>query len=153
MGAFAAFLYDGTQWLPYDDDIPDAADPWLAVDIYDSDIATVRYAPAGPGTGIAYLGDTPRNYFQDDEESAPIDIHREAAGLAAWWSLLHDIGDAGAIQAKEAELGSYLATDTASTEAALDEQEDEPDTDEGELFVEIKTARFLTALDLPPLDN
>ncbi|MEV7986869.1 hypothetical protein [Micromonospora sp. NPDC085948] len=61
--------------------------PWLLVDIHDSDSATLTYRPAGPGTGVAYLGYTPRTYFENPDASAPTDAVREAAGLSAWWAL------------------------------------------------------------------
>ena len=58
--------------------------PWLSVDIYDSDFATVRYEPPGPGSGTAYLGNTPRTYFGNESASASTDVLREADGLASW---------------------------------------------------------------------
>ncbi|MEV4216804.1 nucleotidyltransferase domain-containing protein [Nonomuraea sp. NPDC049725] len=63
------------------------------VSIYDSDIATVIYRPAGPGTGVAYLGYTPCTYFEDPEASVPTDVEREAVGLASWWSQAHGGAD------------------------------------------------------------
>ncbi|MDQ1292622.1 MAG: hypothetical protein QG608_502 [Actinomycetota bacterium] len=74
---------------------PDNAEPWLLVDIHDSDIATITYRPAGLGTGVAYLGCAPRTYFEDLQASAPTDVAREAAGLATWWASTHPgVGDA-----------------------------------------------------------
>ncbi len=86
MGVFGTYLFDGTRWTEQDsEDEPTAAGPWLWIDIHDSDVATVKYRPIGPGTGIAFLGFTPRVYFEDDSASDPTDVDREANGLAAWW--------------------------------------------------------------------
>ncbi|MEV4458369.1 hypothetical protein [Microbispora sp. NPDC049633] len=64
MGFFGTYLYDGSRWLEHEaDQHPDFAEPWLMVSIHDSDITTVVYRPAGPGSGVAYLGLTPRTYF------------------------------------------------------------------------------------------
>jgi hypothetical protein len=145
VGYFGTYVYDGTTWSDHDaDDLPTVSEPWLMVDIHDSDITTVRYAPAGPGTGVAYLGETPRSYFEDDAASPPTDVAREAAGLAGWWATRR-MGDPAA---KQAELAGYLAADT-DLSAALDDVEDFDDLDEAEIFVEVKTIQFLTALDLP----
>lgn len=84
MGFFGGCVFDGRSWLsfePYSDRMPKTPEPWLSVETYDSDIATVRYEPPGPGSGIAYLGYTPRAYFEDETASAPADVPREAAGL------------------------------------------------------------------------
>ena len=84
MGFFGSYVFDGNAWHGYDpdsDQIPDVASPWLSVDIHDSDIATVRYEPAGPGSGTAYLGFTPRMYF--GSESA-LDLPTCTAKLRAW---------------------------------------------------------------------
>jgi hypothetical protein len=161
MGFFGTYLYDGDKrtWSPADPAIdelgqpvdgdrpPGAAEPWLLVDIHDSDFTIVSYRPAGRGTGTAYLGTTPRTYFEDERASAPTDVPREAAGLADWWGRTR--GGAGGAEraAKEDELRGYLAEDL-DPEVDLDEDEAE-ELDDGEVFVEVKTRRFLAALDLP----
>ena len=68
-----------------------------------SDIATVRYEPGGPGSGIAYLGHTPRVYFGDESASAPADVLREAEGLAFWLARQQGRSD-------EAELRDLIAS-------------------------------------------
>jgi hypothetical protein len=148
MGFFGQFHFDGTAWTaPRDDAVP----PWLSVDIHDSDIATITYEPAGPGTGIAFLGETPRTYFEDDTASEPTDVAREAAGLAEWWSGINDMAD---VWDKERELVGYLAEDGDKAQAATDDDLDDLDeiADE-DIFVEVKVARFLDALDLPVPDD
>ncbi len=66
------------------DKLPTVPEPWLLVDIHDSDIATIAYRPTGSGSGVAYLGVTPRTYFEDPGASAPSDVAREAGGLVEW---------------------------------------------------------------------
>ncbi|HET9138494.1 hypothetical protein [Actinophytocola sp.] len=136
MGFFGTYVYDGDDWADQDpDSTPMLPGPWLMVDIHDGDITTVTYHPPGPGTGVAYLGYTPRVYFENDRASAPTDVAREAAGLAAWWAGQQGDADPARLPAKEGELRSYLATD--DEDAELDED------------LETITTRFLRALDLP----
>jgi hypothetical protein len=45
----------------------------------------VRDAPAGSGSGIGYLNETPRIYFKSKTTSAATDVEREALGLTQWW--------------------------------------------------------------------
>jgi hypothetical protein len=152
MGFFGGYVFDGSTWHCFDPDSSQAlefAAPWLRVDIYDSDIATVRYEPAGPGSGIAYLGSTPRTYFEDESASAPTDVLREAEGLAFWLARQRGSGD-------EAELreliAPFLADDTEEPPLGGDDsgfEDDADDLDDAEIFVEVKTARFLQAVGLP----
>jgi hypothetical protein len=68
MGFTGAYLYAGGAWTTLDpekDLTPTLAEPWMYIHIFDSDIATVRYEPHGAGAGVAYLGSTPRHYFDD----------------------------------------------------------------------------------------
>lgn len=154
MGFFGSYVFAGTGWTPVPDEhVLDFAEPWLSVDIHDSDITTVEYRPTGPGSGVAYLGETPRTYFEDETASAPTDVALEAAGLASWWALSRG-RDGAARAAKERELAAYLAEDTEPP--ALDDDDQPVDgapTDDGDVFVEVKTARFLTAMDLPLPDD
>lgn len=164
MGFFGTWLYEATRrrWspaLPAVDDVrqpvrgdavPDATEPWLLVDIHDSDVTVVTYRPVGRGTGVAYLGITPRTYFEDEGASAPTDVVREAQGLADWWRIHHGADDAGH-EAKAVELRAFLAEDIDPADIDLDEDEDldDEDLDDEDIFVEVKTRRFLAALDLP----
>lgn len=152
MGMFATYRYDGHRWSPHHPDDPPLAGPWLTVDIHDSDFTTVVYRPAATGSGTAYLGFTPRSYFEDDEASPATDTAREASGLAAWWAARRGGATDAERHAKEAELRAYLAEDLSLLDTDVDDWasgEDDEDFDEAELFVEIKTARFLAALELP----
>ncbi|MDG4750289.1 hypothetical protein O7630_05015 [Micromonospora sp. WMMD718] len=156
MGFFGTYLFNGHRWTAHHPaEQPTIPEPWLLVDIHDSDIATITYRPPGPGSGVAYLGDTPRTYFENPDASAPTDAAREAAGLGAWWA--HQHGRAGGTEreAKEADLAVYLAEDLDPADIDLDHDDDEDDEglDDAEIFVEVKTARFLAALDLPVPDD
>jgi hypothetical protein len=112
-------------------------------------IGTVTYRPAGSGTGIAYLGQTPRIYFEDDTASEPTDTDREAAGLVEWWEHIHaGLTDPAERADKVSELKAYLADDTElDDDDQGDEVDDEPDElDDADVFVEVKASRFLDAL-------
>jgi hypothetical protein len=162
MGFFGTYLFEGGAWRPglvtpgHDelwqrlrgDQPPAATEPWLLVDIHDSDITTVTYRPAGPGSGTAYLGYTPRSYFEREDASAPTDVAREAAGLASWWREVHG-GPADRAAQKEREIAAYLAHDLGPTGHDVEEDEDEDDLDDDNVLVEIKTRHFIAALGLP----
>ena len=111
MGFFGGYIFDGQGWLefePASGTVPEVGTPWLKVVIFDSDIADISYHPAGPGTGVAYLGYTPRVYFEDENASAPSDVEREAAGLAAWVAAYQGGGDETALQDL---IAPFLASD------------------------------------------
>nr|WP_042190502.1 hypothetical protein [Kibdelosporangium sp. MJ126-NF4]CEL19390.1 hypothetical protein [Kibdelosporangium sp. MJ126-NF4]CTQ94811.1 hypothetical protein [Kibdelosporangium sp. MJ126-NF4] len=142
MGLFGTYLYDGDKWTPHDVDVqPETDGPWLMVDIHDSDIATISYHPAGPGTGVAYIGCTPRAYFGDENASAPTDTAREAEGLAAWREEL------GVSPVTSDDLVDFLAEDEPQKWG------DDEDEDDVESFVEVRTAEFLSALTVPVPDD
>ncbi|WP_330272592.1 hypothetical protein OG205_37710 [Lentzea sp. NBC_00516] len=146
MGFFGTYAYEHGSWKTLSEgELPPLAEPFLWIDIHDSDITSVVYAPAGPGAGVAYLGLTPRTYFENPNASDPTDVLREAAGLAAWWAL----SNSGDVPAKQAELLAFLAEDEDPNGFEWDESEDVDEIDDGEVFVEVKTRRFLAALDLP----
>ena len=88
MGFFGGYVFDGSTWRGFDPDSdqwPDIAAPWLSVYVHDSDIATVRYEPGGPGSGIAYLGRTPRVYFGDEPaEHLPACSAKLKGWLSGW---------------------------------------------------------------------
>lgn len=56
-------------------------------------------------------------------------------------------------RAKEAEPVAYLAEDLDPADIDLDDEDDDDDLDDADIFVEIKTARFLAVLDLPVPDG
>jgi hypothetical protein len=146
MGFFGTYAYENGSWTTLSEgELPPLTEPWLWIDVHDSDITSVVYAPPGPGTGVAYLGLTPRTYFENPGASDPTDVAREAAGLAAWWAL-HNSGD---VAAKEAEVRGYLAQDEDPDGFEWDEGEDVGAIDDAEVFVEVKTVQFLTAMGLP----
>jgi hypothetical protein len=151
VGFFGGYVFDGSTWPGFDPDSgqwPDIAAPWLSVYVHDSDIATVRYEPGGPGSGIAYLGRTPRVYFGDESASAPAGVLREAEGLAFWLARQQGRSD-------EAELrdliASFLADDTPEQQIHdhASAGTDAGDLDDADIFVEIKVSRFLAAVGLP----
>ncbi|MDX3656847.1 hypothetical protein PV646_05960 [Streptomyces sp. ID05-26A] len=147
MGFFGTYAYEHGEWKTLSEgELPPLAEPSLWIDVHDSDITSVVYTPAGPGSGVAYLGLTPRTYFENPNASDPTDTLREAAGLAAWWGLLNPDGD---VPAKQAELLAFLAEDEDPEAFEWDESEDVDEIDDGEVFVEVKTRRFLAALGLP----
>ncbi|MEU7478957.1 hypothetical protein AB0A63_23430 [Lentzea sp. NPDC042327] len=138
VGFFGTYAYENGSWTTLSEgELPPLTEPWLWIDIHDSDITSVVYAPAGPGTGVAYLGLTPRTYFENPGASDPTDVSREAAGLAAW---------AGHVSAEE--IRGFLAEDEDPDSFSWDE-EDVDAFDGAEVFVEVKTARFLAAMGLP----
>ncbi|WP_086660835.1 hypothetical protein [Lentzea kentuckyensis] len=146
VGFFGTYAYEHGEWKTLSEgELPPLDEPSLWIDIHDSDITSVVYAPVGPGSGVAYLGLTPRTYFENPNASDPTDVLREAAGLAAWWAL-HNSGD---VAAKQAELLAYLAQDEDPEGFEWNEDEDVDAIDDGEVFVEVKTQRFLAALGLP----
>ena len=150
MGFFGTYAYEHGSWKTLSEgELPPLAEPFLWIDIHDSDITSVVYTPAGPGSGVAYLGLTPRTYFENPNASDPTDVLREAAGLAAWWAL----SNSGDVPAKQAELLAFLAEDEDPNGFEWDESEDVDEIDDGEVFVEVKTRRFLAALDLPLPDG
>lgn len=153
MGFFGTYLYDGSQWMEHSiDRSPGIAEPWILVDIHDGDITAIMYSPTGPGSGVAYLGYTPRTYFEDEKASAPTDVAREAAGLVAWWAQLRGGASDSERRAKQNELAGYLAEDIDPSDIDVGGAHDD-ELNDAEIFVEIKTAHFLGALDLPVPDE
>lgn len=87
MGNWNCYIFDGS-WTSHEtpDDIPEPlGDRTLRLFLADSDFAEVRYDPVtAPGTGSAFVGYTPRTYFENDEAPGCTDTAPDAAGLAAW---------------------------------------------------------------------
>lgn len=121
MGLFAQFTYAAGNWSE------SGPEPWLSIDIHDSDIATIDYRPvSAPATGRCFLGFEPRNYYEDPSASAPVDRAAEAAGLAAWAATA---------------TGARVTPDDIEQMLATNE-----DTDPEDVFVEQTVIRLLTAL-------
>jgi hypothetical protein len=151
VGFFGSYVFDGNAWHGYDPDsgqMPDIAGPWLSVDIHDSDIATVRYEPPGPGSGTAYLGFTPMVYFGSESALAPTDVRREAGGLAFWLARQQGRSDEPELRQL---IASFLAEDFAGPQAGPGDDAD--DLDEAHIFVEIKVSELLKAVGLPVPDE
>ncbi len=115
-------------------------------------VTSRRSATGRPGPAAASLtsGFTPRAYFDNPEASALTDVAREAGGLAEWWARYRAAADDADPGAKAAELVTYLAADIDPTELDHDDEDDEG-LDDADIFVEVKTARFLATLDLPSI--
>lgn len=80
MGFFGRFLFADGSW-----EAEALSEPYLAIEVLDSDIATIDYAPAADGaSGRCYLGFEPRHYYDDPTQSEPVDTVAEARGLAGW---------------------------------------------------------------------
>jgi hypothetical protein len=141
MGFSGAYVYSGGQWTPQEPgQRPDAAEPWLMMDVHDSDFTTVTYHPAEPGADVVYLGRPPHS------AQAQADTERAAEGLARWWGRLHQTADDGEFDAKRRQIAAYLMVDPGSGEP---KPGDGGEKDPAETFAELKTTRFLVALDLP----
>jgi hypothetical protein len=82
VGFFGKFIYSDGEWR----DEP-TAEAFLAIDIHDSDMATVDFRSASTA-GRFYLGFQPRDYWADPEASEPVDAAAEAARFSAWASEL-----------------------------------------------------------------
>jgi hypothetical protein len=142
MGRFAAYLYSTDGWVELEPesetfDVPAA--PWLYLSIHDSDFAIVRFAPNAPGTGTAFVGATPRDYFDDPQASAPTDPDQEAEGLAIW----ADAAATGAVPQPSAIRPLLVA------EGAEQPDWDDPTLSEDDIFVEGKCVRLTALLGLP----
>ena len=149
MGFFGGYLLDGHGWRsfePFSEVTMETLGPWLSLEIFDSDFVVIRYFPPGPGSGSAYLGCTPRSYWDNESESAPTDVQREAAGLAAWLPQFQDRSDEAGLQEL---IEPFLASDEDDDFDDLDDGEEDP----AEIFAEIKAARFLHAVGLPVPDD
>ena len=126
MGLFGTFTYSAGSWTSTDS----PAEPHLAVDVHDSDIATVDYRPAGDAAGRFYLGFQPRVYFEDPDASAPVDAAAETAGFARW-----------------AQLATGRVVDPQDVLPLL--APDDEDADPEDLFVEDTVTRLLELAGLP----
>ncbi|WP_434438778.1 hypothetical protein [Lentzea sp. E54] len=72
VGFFGTYAYEHGSWKTLSEgELPPLDEPSLWIDIHDSDITSVVYAPTGPGSGVAYLGLTPRTYFEEPQRLRP----------------------------------------------------------------------------------
>ena len=123
MGFFGKLVYSEGAW---GDEPADGA--FIAIDIHDSDIATVDFRSAG-SAGRFYLGFQPRDYWEDPDASDPVDADSEAAGLSVWANEVLGVSVAAD------QIRSLLA------EAGVEEPEDD--------FVEETVQRLIRLLELP----
>jgi hypothetical protein len=124
VGFFGNFVYSDGNWS---DVISGSV--YLSVEVHDSDIATVAYAPADTAQGLFYLGFQPRDYFEDPNASAPVDVDGQATGITTW--------------AKQV-LGTEVAPEDVRpllAEPGVAEPEDD--------FVEVTVVRLFSLLNLP----
>ena len=126
MGLFGRFTFSAGEWTSADS----PAEPYLAVDVHDSDIATVDFRPARDAAGRCYLGFQPRVYFEDPDASAPVDNAAEARALAGW---------ARPATGREVDPDDVLAL------LAPDDEDADPE----DLFVEETVRRLLELLGVP----
>jgi hypothetical protein len=127
VGFFGRFVYSEGQWRE------DAVgDEYLAIQIHDSDVATVDYRSAAR-QGRFYLGFQPRDYFEDPAASEPVDIDGEASRLALW------AREVLGVSVTPAEIQPLLAR----------AGQEEPD----DAFVDETVERLLRLLDLPLPDE
>lgn len=148
MGFFGRYIFDGRAWRACTQDDPEKLpiiEPWLYLEIYDSDYAIIKYRPRGPGSGVAFISFTPRTYFEDADASSPTDPDVEAAGLAA---AIMSMGAPGKFDSVglQAVIREFL-TDDGETEQLeanwiTGSSHDDP-------FVESKVRHLLEALELP----
>src|SRR5690242_8201290 len=147
MGFFGRYVFDGRTWHDIDpgsDQTLDIEAPWLSVDIYDSDFATVCYEPPGPGSVTVYLGNTPRTYFVNESASAPTNVVRVADGLASW--LAQQQGNS--VSAKLLQfIASVVALDSPAAQL-----NDHVDLGDADIIADLKVSQFLRAvgLSVPP---
>jgi len=128
MGLSGRFAYADGQWRHDPSPIP----PYLVVDIHDSDIATVDYAPPGEGCGRCFLGFEPRIYFEEESANKPLDVRAEGQALAVW-----------------ARAVTGVAVEPGSVESLLASPDgDDPD----DVFVEETVMRLTDLLGLPRPD-
>ncbi|MDP9441419.1 MAG: hypothetical protein M3P34_04410 [Actinomycetota bacterium] len=128
MGLFARFTHSTGQWR----EAEPADEPYLSIDVHDSDIATVDYRPAPPGLGRFYLGVEPRIYFEDPTASDTVDREAEAKGFSQWARDVHG---------RDVDPADVLALMAADS----DEDDDEPE----DAFVEDTVDRLLGLVGLP----
>lgn len=145
MGLFAAWLYDDRGWQEVDPSADvDFRGPALRIYVHDSDYAKVQYAPAGPGSGTAFLNGS--EAFDLGSGLSADDPQQEAQGLATWWATKHGQGDTAA---KAEEVRPLLFDEKAR--GALEDVDPE-DLSDADVFAEMKAQRLVEVLDLPPFE-
>jgi len=112
VGFFSGYLFSGGGWQEWDahGDRGAVAEPWMSLLIHDSDLAILAYRPGAAGSGVAYVGGTPRLVFDDESEPAAPDRKREAAALAHWVTAA-TAASAFDLPRLESVIEGFLATD------------------------------------------
>lgn len=130
MGNWGCYLYSDGTWTerPGPSTTPEAEGiRTLQVLVAASDFAEVRYWPVtAPANGSAFVGFSPRSYFDDPSALGCRDARPEAVGLAAWAG--------NGVQADQ--LAQLLATDDGESQ---------------DTFVEETVDRLVVLLGLPPV--
>ena len=136
MGVHWAGTFAGGVWLEAEDEVtpPPAGGPSLSVVVHDSDVVILSVEPAFVGTGVAYLHQTIRTYFEEDD-SPPTDRDAGVAGLSAW--LETHWPPAAALEDLAEVVDSYVVGDDA-----FPGDDDEP-------FAETTLLAFLDAVKIP----
>lgn len=125
MGLMARWTYHDGRWR----DGEHRRAPYLVVDVHDSDIAIVEFAPAADEHDWLCLGYEPRDYFERPDMHPPLDRERAARGFATW--------------VREVTGGEV---DAAEVRALLAVRSDEPPLDD---FAEETLLRLLALAGLP----
>jgi hypothetical protein len=121
MGDFAEWRWSQGGWREGSSLEP----PWLMIDIHDSDVATITFAPAqGEASGRFHLGTHPVLYFDIAEEAPAQDPDAEAAAFVKW---------------AELATGAEVAVDDVRALLATVDDEEDPVDD----FVDDTVARLL----------
>jgi hypothetical protein len=125
MGFFGQFRFSNGAWGS-----DSKEEPYLLIDVHDSDLASIEYAPVtGGASGRCFLGFEPRHYFDDPEANDPVDLALEVQALAEW-----------------ARVATGAVVDTNSVQALLADPEGGVPA---EPFLEETLVRLLDALELP----
>lgn len=151
VGYFGSWLFDAGTWASAQAPAGgDVTGHWLHVEIHDSDYAVIRYSPRLGGSGVAYIGMTPRIYFEDETASAPTDVATESSAIATWVANAAG-GDPAQLQLT---IASYLAEDITPDWDSILPLDGSPSSMAAEdVFVEQRVARFLEATGLGVPDN
>lgn len=151
MGYFGTWLLEGGTWSSAE--VPahgDTSARWLHIEIHDSDYAAIRYSPVNGGNGVAYVGMTPRVYFEDEAASAPTDVTAESSAIATW--VADTVGGDPSRLRKIA--AGYLADDSEPDwESILPLDGSVSSIPDEDVFVEQRIARFLDEMGIGLPDN
>lgn len=101
----------------------------VRLSVHDSDIATIDYRPHEGAAGRLYLGFQPRDYFENPDASAQVDLVAESESFSAWAAAV------AGVKVHAQELRAFMVVE------AVEEPED--------TFVEHTVVRLLGLLNVP----